>query len=124
MNLRSCQSCGVLEVFAVLRWSPPVYIVSHPIHNRSHLGFWLCENEYDCVRRSRAWLMPGRGLRWGYEIIDHALIQCRECGEERTAQGVREKWVDADPMSELAYVCSQCGAEHARVKWVFLEKLP
>lgn len=65
-------------------------------------------------------MLSGRGVVWGYEMTHHVLIHCKACGSEGTAQGIREVWVEGDPFPDHAYVCSSCGAEYCRSKFVDL----
>lgn len=51
---------------------------------------------------------------------DHVLIHCKACGADRTAQGIEERWVEGDPFPDHTYVCSSCGAEYCRAKFVDL----
>lgn len=118
--MHSCDSCGVWEIFADLKRIPPVFLVTFPMDNRSRPEQWICVDERGCVRRSRMRMQPGAGLLWGHEMTGHVLIGCKSCGQDRTAQGVREKWVEGDPFPEHTFICSCCGAEYARSKWTEL----
>jgi len=121
--MKSCDGCGVWEVFADLKRIPPAFLCTHPMDNPSSDARWLCVDERGCVRRSRMKMQPDKGIVWGYESIRHVLIHCKACGAERTAQGIREIWIEGDPFPDHAYVCSQCGAEYLREKWVDLESV-
>lgn len=116
--MKECASCGVLEIFADLKRIPPTFLLSHPMDNHSSPPRWVCIDERGCVRRSRMKMKSGRGITWGYESCSHVLIHCKACGSEQTAQGIRELWVEGDPFPDFTYVCSSCGAEYLRSKFV------
>lgn len=118
--MHSCAGCGVWEIFAELKRIPPTFLFTHCLENDSTPPRWVCVDERGCVRRSRMRMQPGAGALWGWEMGGH-LISCKTCGSERTAQGVREVWVEGDPFPDHTYVCASCGAEYARAKWVDLE---
>src|SRR5713101_157613 len=112
--MNSCDGCGVWEIFADLKRIPPAFLFTHPLDNQSTPERWVCVDERGCVRRSRMRMQPGKGAIWGCEKIGYILIHCKACGQERTAQGIREEWLEGDPFPVLVYACASCGTEHAR----------
>lgn len=116
--MKECASCGVLEIFSELKRVPALFLVAHPMDNHSSYPHWTCIDERGCVRRSRMKMKPGMGLIWGNESTSHVLIHCPACGKDRTAQGVDEAWIEGDPFPEHTFVCSSCGVEYCRSKFV------